>query len=153
MKDFIYHAKNEEDTAILANFFSTFLKKGDLVLLNGDLGSGKTFFVKKLTQNFNSTDVVTSPTFNIANFYDIKEDKILHIDLYRLSEDEFRELGLEDYIEKSITLIEWGQKISDDFFDYLSLNFEHVKENKTGRKITIKSTGSRFNDIDFEALK
>jgi tRNA threonylcarbamoyladenosine biosynthesis protein TsaE len=86
-------------------------KKPLIVFLNGDLGAGKTTFVKFLMQHFCYEDLVTSPTFNIHQIYTCKNDIINHFDLYRLdSEDELYNIGFYDIICRDINIIEWPDK-------------------------------------------
>ena len=100
-----------------ANNLSTKLKKGDILFLFGEMGVGKTTFVKYLINNLqhiskNNLTEVTSPTFNIMNEYNIGSLLIKHYDLYRLkSSNELKDLNLFDENDKAILLIEWPQII------------------------------------------
>ena len=87
------------------------LQAGDCLLLNGPLGSGKTQFVSCLARALCSTDQVSSPTYGLANFYQTSSVPILHIDTYRLEDQaEFRQLGLDEYYDSHLVLVEWGAK-------------------------------------------
>ena len=102
-----------EDTKNFALSFSSNLKKGSIVVFLGDLGVGKTTFIKALTKRF-SEDRVTSPTFNYLNVYKGKID-IYHFDLYRIKDkNQFFNMGFDEYFNKGICLIEWGEKILSD---------------------------------------
>jgi len=100
---------SEEDTSLIAKEFSGTLKGGEVIILNGNLGAGKTFFIKRAGLEFN-IHTVNSPTFAIVNeYYGTK--KINHFDFYRINTaQELYAIGLDDYLneENSITFIEWG---------------------------------------------
>jgi tRNA threonylcarbamoyladenosine biosynthesis protein TsaE len=102
-------SKSEDDTSEIANEFAANLKSGMIVILNGDLGAGKTFFIKKVLQKFNVTNT-NSPTFAIVNEY-FGDKAFYHFDFYRINkETELHDIGIEDYFadEQSIVFIEWG---------------------------------------------
>ena len=102
-------AANENETVELAREFANILKKGDVVSLIGDLGTGKTFFVKSLVSVFGNENV-SSPTFAIVNVYD-SEIRINHFDFYRIKKiEELYDIGFTDYLndDEAITLIEWA---------------------------------------------
>ena len=98
------------------------LNAGDCLLLNGPMGSGKTQFVTCLAQSLKSVDPVSSPTYGLANFYHTSRMPILHIDTYRLADQaEFRQLGLDEYFESHLVLVEWGEMVRSDFEDVLDV--------------------------------
>ena len=103
--------KNEQETRKLAYEYAKTLSLGDVVLLSGDLGAGKTAFVKGVCEYF-GIGGVTSPTYAYLNVYG---DKIYHYDFYRLSSGEEAELlGLNDYFNKNnICFLEWAENIKD----------------------------------------
>ena len=114
-----------EGTATVAALLARYLGPGDAVLLKGDLATGKTTFVKAVAAAMGSRSVVTSPTFMLAQFYPAEHSTILHIDAYRLSGiHEYRDLGLDDYLDDSVTLAEWGEKIAQDFPCHLMVEFQ-----------------------------
>lgn len=108
---------SEEETIELGKNFASNIIPGDIIYFYGDLGSGKTEFIKGICEYFKVIDIVTSPTFTIMNKY-IGEKKgneiaIFHIDLYRIEKDkELDEIGFEDCLfeNNSIKLIEWAEK-------------------------------------------
>ncbi len=106
-----YISYSEEDTFNIAKAYAKTLKSGDVVLLSGDLGAGKTAFTKGVASHFN-LDGVTSPTYAYLNVYG---DFIYHYDCYRLSCGEDAEmLGLTDYFNgDNICIIEWAENIMD----------------------------------------
>ena len=133
----------EVKLAELAEEFSQILKKGDVIFLHGDLGVGKTTFVRYLVNNFqkknnlNLTEV-TSPTFNLVNEYDVTTFVIQHYDLYRLvSSEELINIGLFENYEELVTLIEWPEKIKKEINHKIDLIFEY-DENINKRFVSIK---------------
>ena len=136
-------SKDEENTQAVARTIAPLFRSGDLIVLDGDLGAGKTYFVKGFAAGFQSQDPVNSPTFSIANFYRTTLSDILHIDLYRIATmDEFNDLGLVDYFNQSIVLIEWGKKFADYLDDHLLVSF--IIENDNTRLITFEGIGERY---------
>jgi tRNA threonylcarbamoyladenosine biosynthesis protein TsaE len=114
-----------EGTGTVAAILARYLGPGDAVLLKGGLATGKTTFVKAVAAAMGSQSVVTSPTFMLAQFYPTERSTILHIDAYRLSGiHEYRDLGLDDYLDDSVTLAEWGEKIAQDFPCHLMVEFQ-----------------------------
>ena len=135
---------SEKQLEEFADIFSTKLKKGDIFFLHGEMGVGKTTFVKYVINNLqirfkNKLTEVTSPTFNIMNEYYIDNLSVKHYDLYRLnSSKELNELNLFDQIEKSILLIEWPQIINEKPKSVIELKFEYADEYRR-RFIKIKN--------------
>ena len=122
-------------TSELAKKFSQILKKGDIVFLYGEIGVGKTTFVRHLINSFQRENnlkltEVTSPTFNLVNEYDGGDLLIQHCDLFRISNSkEIKNIGLLENYEEKITLIEWPEKIEQTFKNRICLFFEY------GRKV------------------
>ena len=117
-------SNNPEDTLKIGKNLAPLLSKGDIAILTGELGSGKTKFVEGFLQNYNLQDEISSPTFNIVNEYVSSENNIYHFDVYRLADsDEFYAIGGEEYFEKGICLIEWGEMI----LDVLPKDYIHIK--------------------------
>ncbi|MDC3117681.1 tRNA (adenosine(37)-N6)-threonylcarbamoyltransferase complex ATPase subunit type 1 TsaE [Candidatus Pelagibacter sp.] len=140
--DFI-NLSSEKKTEELAEKISKKLKLGHVVFLVGEMGVGKTTFIRYLINNFQKQNglkitEVTSPTFNLLNEYQIKQIKINHYDLFRINSlDEIHNLGLFDDITHAITLIEWPQKIKPKPKNLIELNFEYGNDYKK-RKLKIK---------------
>ena len=105
---------SEEETIDLAYSFADILKSGDVIVLNGNLGAGKTFFVRNVVKKF-GIENVCSPTFAIVNEY-INSNKIYHFDFYRINNSsELFDIGYYDYLNdlEAITFIEWGNLIPE----------------------------------------
>lgn len=113
--DFNYISKNINDTKALANNMAKHFHIGDIIVLNGELGSGKTVFLTGIANYFNIESQVSSPTFTIVNEYDVKNScPIYHFDVYRLNDsDEFLEGIGTEYFYNGICIIEWGNIIQD----------------------------------------
>ena len=120
IKNSIIDISSEETTRELAKHFSNYLKGGEIIFLYGEMGVGKTTFVKYLInqllikKNLQTTEV-TSPTFNLLNEYEIDNLIIKHYDLFRLkNESEIKNLDLFDQNKNTITLIEWPELIEKE---------------------------------------
>lgn len=112
MREVISNSANE--TLEFAKKIASELNKDDVIVLTGDLGSGKTKFVEGILDYFGLKDEISSPTFTIVNEYKKDDIKLFHFDVYRLEdEDEFYAIGGEEYFGKGICLIEWGEIIED----------------------------------------
>lgn len=135
-----YISKNEQDTITFAKDFAKNLKLGDIIVLSGELGSGKTKFVQGVLEYFNLSDEISSPTFTIVNEYISERINIYHFDVYRLEDsDEFFAIGGEEYFSKGICLIEWGELIEDVLpKPYIKINFSKDENNIDYRKLTIE---------------
>jgi tRNA threonylcarbamoyladenosine biosynthesis protein TsaE len=126
---------SEETTKELAKQFSNYLKGGEIIFLYGEMGVGKTTFVKYLINQFQikknlQTTEVTSPTFNLLNEYEIEDLKIKHFDLFRLKDKfELKSLDLFESNKSTITLIEWPQLINKENFNKtIDLIFKYENE-------------------------
>lgn len=110
-----YTSHTPEETKQIASDFARTLKGGELVFLEGDLGSGKTTFVQGLVGSFGYTEPVRSPTFALMHTYEINHEtikRIIHLDLYRLKHrSELRAFGLEEFLydPSTVVLVEWPQ--------------------------------------------
>ena len=142
-KSDLINLSSEKKTEELANKISKKLKLGHVIFFKGEMGVGKTTFIKYLINNLQKENKlkiteVTSPTFNLLNEYQIKEMKINHYDLFRIkSLSEIQNLGLFEDIPNVITLIEWPQKIKPKPKNLIELNFEYGNDYKK-RMVQIK---------------
>lgn len=143
---------SSEETKSIAKKIAKILSKGDTVILTGELGSGKTKFVEGFLEYFNLENEISSPTFNIVNEYISETQNIYHFDVYRLeSSDEFYEIGGEEYFEKGICLIEWGEIIEDVLPEnYIQILFSKNNANENERILELNFFG--HNSI-FEKIK
>ena len=116
----------------------------DIIILSGDLGSGKTKLTEGVLSYFGLQNEISSPTFTIVNEYDTENLKIYHFDLYRLADiDEFFAIGGEEYFEKGASIIEWGELLEDYLPDkYLKLEFSRDNSFDTKRVIKITNVGN-----------
>ena len=124
-----------EETMGLGISMSKYLELGDVLTLTGELGSGKTTFIKGILRGFDYSDEVTSPTFTLINEYDAIFP-IIHIDCYREENlDRWVEIGIHDYLNgENIIIIEWADKISSLLpTDSIKIEFIHKGHDK--RKI------------------
>ena len=140
--------RGREETRGVAAALAPLLETGDAIMLKGPLASGKTAFVQELVAALGSKAEVTSPTFTIAQFYSLPSGSFLHIDAYRLSSvAEFRDLALEDFAAESITAVEWGDIVEQDFPNALSINFEFVENEDNSRTLTLSAEDERWQPV------
>ena len=134
---------SEKETEELASTFLKKIKPGCFIFLYGEIGVGKTTFIRYLINQFqklNKLEIteVTSPTFNLLNEYQINDFKINHYDLFRLkSTEEIKNLDLFEDNKNTITLVEWPQIIKEKPKNLIELVFEYGKDHKT-RSVQIK---------------
>lgn len=149
MKEYI--SKSELETEQIAYNFAKELNNSSIVVLDGDLGAGKTKFVYGLAKYFDICNLVCSPTFTIVNEYSVKNINdiscIYHFDVYRLSgSDDFVDSIGTEYFEKGLCIIEWGNIIQDILPpNTIYIHIEHIEENDNYRKITISTKGDELN--------
>lgn len=139
MQVFETHSETETEQAGAA--LAANLPDGTVVAMYGELGSGKTAFVRGMARGMGISCRVSSPTFTIVNEYRGARE-LIHFDMYRLqSGDELFEIGWEDYVNRgSICAVEWSENVEDAFYgDELVVRFE--KTSATGRRITILERG------------
>jgi tRNA threonylcarbamoyladenosine biosynthesis protein TsaE len=103
---------SEEDTMFVAGLFATAIGAGGVIYLEGDLGAGKTTFVRGFMRGLGFLDAVKSPTFTLVEPYELGRGQVYHFDLYRLGHpEELEYLGVDDYFnENALCLIEWPEK-------------------------------------------
>lgn len=149
MKGFKYISNSENDTKKLAKLFAQILKKGDILILSGELGSGKTKFTEGFLSYFNLENEISSPTFTIVNEYKKDDINIYHFDVYRLEDSsEFYEIGGEEYFDNGICIIEWGKLIRDALpKDYIEIDFSRSEENENSRILNVLSVGNKYDKL------
>jgi len=137
------------ETIHIAKILAKYLTIGDTVVLTGELGAGKTKFTEGFLSYYNLEDEISSPTFNIVNEYQTPFSTIYHFDVYRLADiDEFYAIGGEEYFDKGICLIEWGEQIEDALpLEYIKIYFEKNELDDNCRIINIQAIGEKYEDI------
>lgn len=112
-----YLSHNTEETEQFAYDFARKLKGGEIITLDGDLGAGKTAFVRGLARGLEITDTVSSPTFTIVNEYRHGRIPVFHFDVYRISSsEELYDIGWDDYVNaNAVIVMEWACIVSDIF--------------------------------------
>ncbi len=133
----IVETKSAEETRKVAEKLAANLKAGDVVLLFGDLGAGKTTFVQGLARGLGVAEdyYIQSPTFALINEYPGKIP-LFHVDLYRLEPEDVYDLGLEELALQGVLVIEWSEKLPFSFEREIRVYFEILSPEK--RKITIE---------------
>lgn len=133
-----------EETAHLAGTIGKIIREGTVICLDGELGVGKTLFVRALARTLGVESDVTSPTFNLMNIYEAA-CPIVHFDLYRIaSEEELEDIGFFEYAEatEGIVLIEWAEKFPNAIpADHLSVRIDALDAEK--RKFTFIAAGEK----------
>ena len=144
--EYKYTSKDEFDTLELAQNIESEKFPNMVICLNGELGSGKTVFVKGFASSLGLSENITSPTFNIVKEYPNGELPLYHIDAYRL-EDKKDNIGISDYFNKDgVTIIEWAELIEDVLpEERLDIEFRLVDENT--RILILKPYGKLYEDI------
>ena len=139
MQTFI--SRSEAQTEAVGEQFAKNLADGTVVAMYGDLGAGKTAFVRGMARGMGLTCRVSSPTFTIVNEY-CGERELIHFDMYRLNDsDELFDIGWEDYLAGgAVCAVEWSEKIDDAFYgDETVVRIEKLGDYE--RKITIEEGG------------
>lgn len=137
-----------KQTEELAQAFAKMLKPPMVILLNGDLGSGKTTFVKSVVKALGCDDLVTSPTFTLLNVYNAKFP-IYHFDMYRISSaEEAMNVGFEEYFDKAtldgVCFVEWSENV-EGLIREVDYEIDIQKTGDTSRSVTIKEKSHAGN--------
>ena len=139
-------SKNVEQTYNLASKLAKHIKGGDIILLNGDLGAGKTTFVKGFAKEIGVKIPVTSPTFNLLKTYETDKYTLVHVDAYRLEGESFDELY--DYAnEDNVIFIEWSNCLADQELieQHLVIDIKYISKNQ--RWYIISAKGERYENL------
>lgn len=143
-----FFSKSADQTRRLGSRLGALLQKGDVICLNGDLGSGKTTFVQGIAKGYGSLDSVTSPTFVIVNQYRKPEGGVLfHMDAYRLkdAEDAFY-LDIDEMLSSGPFILEWPERILAALpAEYLWINLSWTDEYE--RRMMFKPKGERYIEL------
>ena len=136
------------------------MRASDILLLSGEIGSGKTFFSRGVIQEMMSNQgfeevEVPSPTFTIIQTYDSLVPSVYHLDLYRLSDsDEIIDLDLDDILRTGICLIEWPIKMGRFVPERnVSISFNYTKKTNDRRIISIQFNGTKWDHLAKELIK
>lgn len=140
MQEYNFVSHSENDTIKFADEFASKLDRHSIIVLSGDLGSGKTKFTEGVLKHFGLEDEISSPTFTIVNEYDAKDFKIFHFDLYRLADvGEFYAMGGEEYLQNGLCIFEWGEMIEEILQTrYTKITFSRDTENTDFRNLRIE---------------
>lgn len=140
-------ANSIEDTKKIAKFLGKRLEREDVILLDGDLGAGKTAFTQFLAKALGIEEVVNSPTFSIVNEYKTLKGNFYHFDLYRIdTEEELFDIGFEEYFsQEGIIVIEWAEKFIQEIPQpFLKIKIKTEGEEKRRFTITGKDKWESF---------
>lgn len=143
--DFKYTSKSVEETLELAENIESEKFPGMVICLNGDLGSGKTVFVKGFAASLGIDEVITSPTFTLVKEYLTGEMPLYHMDVYRIDENE--DIGVEDYFNKEgVCIIEWPELIHEKLpAERLDINIKVIDENT--RVFIFEPHGEKYEEL------
>ncbi len=151
-------ADTAEDTRALAGRLATVLRSGDLLILSGDLGAGKTTFTQGLGAGLQVRGGVTSPTFVISRVHPSLVDgpALVHVDAYRLADlSELDDLDLDTSLEEAVTVVEWGSGLAEDLTENrLEIEILRAHGDDVGESRTIRLTpvGPRWSGVELAGL-
>ena len=147
MSKFVSH--NENETKKIASILASKLEHGDIVVLSGELGSGKTKFTEGFLSFWGLENEISSPTFTIVNEHKKENTNIYHLDVYRLEEKgEFYAIGGPDYLVNGICVIEWGELIEDMLpNNYIKINFFKDENDENIRYLSFTAYGKRLQNV------
>ena len=145
----IIKTNSEKETIELGKKIAKNLKRGTVIVLTGDLGSGKTKLTEGILTYFGLQDEISSPTFTIVNEYQNDLTTIYHFDVYRLEDvDEFIAIGGDEYFERGASIIEWGEIIEEVLpKDYIKVTFTRNLDEENVRNIQIDCFGNTNIEI------
>ena len=139
--------KSADDTRDLAAALAPFVKGGDIVLLAGELGAGKTCFTQGLGRALGVAEQITSPTFTLMRPYDGRSLRLLHCDIYRLDHlQEIVDLGINELVdEDAIAVIEWGDMAEPVLpADFLEVRITYDERSDDARRFAFRPVGSSW---------
>lgn len=146
MMNYKYTSRSEIDTMELAQNLESEKFPNMVICLDGELGSGKTVFVKGFASALGINDNITSPTFNLVKEYVNGELPLYHMDMYRVEEND-KNIGIEDYFVKNgVTIIEWSELITDLLpEERLNIKIKVIDENT--RVLVLEPLGTIYEEI------
>ena len=139
---------SEEETKKVARQIAKNIENNAVIVLNGELGAGKTKFTEGFLSYFDLQNEISSPTFTIVNEYRNSKATVYHFDVYRLEDiDEFYAIGGEEYFSKGICIIEWGEIIEEALPQhYMKIDIKKDEENTEKRIIFIEQKMAPFKN-------
>lgn len=152
MQEYNLTTHSYQDTENFGQDFASLVQPGDVILLNGDLGVGKTTFTRGLARGLGIKKNVKSPTFTLIREYQEGKLPLYHMDAYRLESSPDEDLGFDEYFHgDGVTVVEWPQFIKDEVpDDHISVNIKRSGEDD--RDVTIKLYGQKYQDRNVEAI-
>ena len=144
-----FEVENALKTQTIAENLAAYLKSQDVILLDGDLGAGKTTFTKGLAKGLGIKRNVKSPTFTLIREYNEGRLPLYHMDVYRLEETGGAELGLEEYFNgDGVSVVEWSEFIAEDLpKDYLKINIQKDDNDDDKRTLIFDPHGVRYEEL------
>ena len=139
---------NRDATIALGKKIGQQLVAGDVLVLDGDLGAGKTTFTKGLAAGLEIRDIIKSPTFTIIHEYQDGRLPLYHMDAYRLENGGAEDLGLEEYFDgDGVSVVEWAEFVEDELpADFLAIHFKRTDDDNT-RVLEFEPHGQHFDQI------
>ncbi len=149
--DYKYTSRSEEDTLELAENIESEKFSNMVICLEGELGSGKTVFVKGFAKALGIDETITSPTFNLVKEYPNGELPLYHMDVYRL-EGSIENVGVDEYFNKDgVSIVEWSDLISDSLpEERLVIKFKVIDDNT--RVLVFEPHGTKYEDLCHSVL-
>ena len=138
------YSRNEEELISIGQNIGSLLNSGDIIVLSGDLGAGKTTLTKGIAKGLNISQMIKSPTYTIVREYEGRLP-LYHLDVYRIGDDP-DSIDLDDFLYgDGVTIIEWGELLDEDLLvDYLLISIAHHGD---GRQLTFEAFGPRSQEI------
>ena len=138
------YSRNEEELISIGKNIGSLLNSGDIIVLSGDLGAGKTTLTKGIAKGLNISQMIKSPTYTIVREYEGRLP-LYHLDVYRVGDDP-DSIDLDDFLYgDGVTIIEWGELLDEDLLgDYLLISIAHHGD---GRQLTFEAFGPRSQEI------
>ncbi|MBB1109004.1 tRNA (adenosine(37)-N6)-threonylcarbamoyltransferase complex ATPase subunit type 1 TsaE [Limosilactobacillus sp. pH52_RY] len=145
---------NRDATIVLGKKIGQQLVAGDVLVLDGDLGAGKTTFTKGLAAGLAIPDIIKSPTFTIIHEYQDGRLPLYHMDAYRLENGGAEDLGLEEYFDgDGVSVVEWAEFVEDELpADFLAIHFKRTDDDNT-RILEFEPHGQHFDQIVKSVVK
>jgi tRNA threonylcarbamoyladenosine biosynthesis protein TsaE len=140
------HARSLDETHDIASAVAALARQGDVILLAGEMGSGKTAFAQGFGRAMGVTEPITSPTFTLVHSYETGGITLHHADLYRLDQlSEVAELALAELAEyHGVVLVEWGDVVESTFGDHLTIELRPVPGDESARHVWIGASGGAW---------